>query len=212
MKKLLIGIVVIVIIVVIGILSIGRAPEDVERADIKDIDESMISENGDQDSDVMEFNEMLQKKVEEYDLSSLNFKFTGYGPGKSHDGTFTGISIANIEHNNQFITKGDIKFYVKSVDTGIAKLDADLCFENFFNCDTYPEILFSLTNVSRTNESELAVVGNLTFKGTTKEISFPVRQDGEKVSADFILDVAQFGFTAPSIVDNEVRIQFDTTL
>lgn len=210
MKKILIGIIIIVVIVIIGVLSIGKAPEDVERADVSD---SMMEESDTmmEENDSMEFNEELQAKVEDYDLSSLNFKFTGYGPGKSHEGTFNGVSIANIEHNNDHITKGSITFFTQSVRTDNTTLDGHLCGENFFNCSTYPEITFYLTEVSRNSATELSVAGDLVFKGVTKQVSFPLTQDANNFSADFILDVGQFGFGAPG-VDNEVRIEFSSEL
>ena len=209
MKKVLIGIIVLIVIVTVGILAIGRAPEDVERADISD---SVMEKDTTEEVESSEFNEDLQQKIVNYDLSKLNFKFTGYGPGKSHEGTFTGISISDIEHNNNTVSKGTITFFTQSVDTGIDQLDGHLCAENFFNCESYPEIIFSLTDVSRKSDTELTATGDLTMKGITKQISFGIMQNSETFSSDFILDVNQFGFTAPNIVDNEVRIQFDTTL
>lgn len=209
MKKILIGLVVVVIVGIVFVLSIGRAPKDVQRAEINDSQDK--AQNSATTTPVV-FNENLQKSIEDFDLSKLNFKFTGYGPGKSHEGTFNGISIANIEHNNDYITKGTIKFFTESVDTGIDKLDTHLCAENFFDCAKYKEIQFTITNVTRKSVTALDVTGDLTMKGITKQVTFEVKQDSVKLSSDFILDVNQFGFTAPDIVDNEVRIQFDTSL
>lgn len=209
MKKLLIALIVIVILVAIGFLTIGKAPKDVERANIGDTNTPTSTTT---DTTAGPIDPLLQKKIEDFDLANLNFKFTGYGPGKSHEGTFTDISISNIEHNNSTITKGTIKFFVESVDTGIGKLDTDLCFENFFNCAAHKEITFTLTGVERKSATELTATGDLTMKGITKPVSFPVTQNGSTFSSQFILDVAQFGFTAPSIVDNEVQIEFDATL
>lgn len=209
MKKILIGLVVVVIVGVVFVLSIGRAPKDVQRAEINDTQDQTT--NNATTTPVV-FNDKLQKSIEDFDLSKLNFKFTGYGPGKSHDGTFNGISIANIEHNNDYITKGTIKFFTESVDTGIEKLDTHLCAENFFDCAKYKEIQFTITEVARKSVTDLDVTGDLTMKGITKQIKFAIKQDGSKLASDFVLDVNQFGFTAPDIVDNEVRIQFDTTI
>lgn len=210
MKKFLIGIAVVIVIAIIAfVLSIGRAPEDVKRADIVDPNSTATSTAT---STQAGFNAELQQKIENFDLANLHFKFTGYGPGKSHEGTFTGISVSNIEHNNEFITKGTIKFFANSVDTNIGKLDSDLCGKNFFDCPAFPEIVFRLTDVTRNSATELTATGNLTMKGITKQVSFPIAQNGDAFSADFILDVNQFGFTAPGIVDNEARIQFDATL
>lgn len=214
MKRVLIGIIVLVVIVIIGIFFIGRAPEDIERADINSAVTTKEGESEEEmtQEDILITNGILAQKVKNYDPANLNFKFTGYGPGKSHEGTFNTISITNILHDNDTITKGTVSLFAETVNTGIGDLDKHLCVENFLDCVNHPQIRFTVSKVSRVNDVELKVTDDLEFKDTTKEISFTLKQEGDKFSADFVLDVAQFGFVAPNIVDNEVRIQFDSVL
>lgn len=205
MKKALFGILVIVVLGLIGFSLIGKAPEDIERAEVNDVSEDISSEEA-----------VIEVNFEEYDLANLNFTFTGYGPGKSHDGTFKNISVRNVEQDGNKIKGGEIVFDVTSTETDTAILDgADghLCRENFFNCENHKEIVFKFNRAEKVSDSEIKVIGNLTFKGVTKEISFPVQISEEnEYSADFVVDVESFGFTAPGIVDKEVRIRFNSQM
>ncbi|HWB28658.1 MAG TPA: YceI family protein [Chitinophagaceae bacterium] len=58
---------------------------------------------------------------------------------------------------------------VSTLNTGIDMRDKDLKEEKYFNLAKYPTINFTSTAVSATN-----ITGNLTIKGTTKSISFPI--------------------------------------
>jgi polyisoprenoid-binding protein YceI len=55
-----------------------------------------------------------------------------------------------------------------SINTGIDMRDDHLRDEDYFDVKKYPVISFVSTAVSSTN-----VTGNLTIKGTTKQVSFP---------------------------------------
>jgi polyisoprenoid-binding protein YceI len=66
---------------------------------------------------------------------------------------------------------------VKSVDTRNEKRDDHLRGADFFDADTYPEITFTTTRVEG-ELPNLVLVGDLTIKGTTKEVSLPVEFNG----------------------------------
>lgn len=146
------------------------------------------------------------------------FTFTGYGPGKSHEGTFTDASVSNVTFGASGVPASG-KFTIKtaSVKTDNPKLDGHLCAEDFFNCAANPEIVFDLKSIKAraltpvelgSSEIPYEVSGDLTFNSVTKSFSFPVnaKSDGTFVS-DFKFDTTFFNFKYVGI-DKEVRIQF----
>lgn len=202
MKKILI---IFVLIIVLGALAlifgVSRAPEDLVRAGISNDEQNIENENGD-----------LKDVTGQVSVSNLDFKFEGFGPGKSHIGTFNKISISDVKYDtkSEFINEGKITFYSNSLNINPEILNEHLCAENFFDCENYQEVTFKLTNVNISNTSEIIATGDLTFKQTTKSISFPIKLEDGVVSADFAINMAEFGFIAPGIVDDEVRIFFNT--
>lgn len=154
-------------------------------------------------------------------LSLTSFTFTGYGPGKSHDGTFTDATVSNVTFAADG-TPASGKFTIKtaSVKTDSEKLDGHLCAEDFFNCAVNPEIVFDLTSIKPVAATNSAapivgatlydVSGTLTFNKVTQPISFQAtgRTTNPKTfSADFKFDTTFFNFKYVGI-DKEVRIQF----
>lgn len=64
---------------------------------------------------------------------------------------------------------------VRSIDTGIAKRDAHLCSEEFFNAAKFPEITFKSQSVKQTGPEAGDVVGEFTMHGVTKPIVLHVK-------------------------------------
>lgn len=129
---------------------------------------------------------------------NLSFTFTGYGPaGKFHDGVFNDVTLST----------SSVVFKSASVDTGIDGLDKHLCAAEFFDCVTYPEIKFTADSLVQKTETTYEVVGTLTFKDITKQVSFTAVKEGNKVSSDFLLDTTEFNFD-PKLVENNVRVRF----
>lgn len=133
-------------------------------------------------------------------VSRMNFTFVGYGPGKSHPGTFTEYDAELLVEDDTVVgARGTIN--PASVTTGIERLDEHLKSEDFFHVEMYPEIRF---------EGVIAngmLSGPLTFHGVTKDISIPVNVTGNSIAADFRLDTTEFNMSYPA-VDPEVRITF----
>ena len=141
-----------------------------------------------------------QTEGEEVEVVTRSFTFTGYGPGKSHAGTFTNWT-ADATVNNGTITSFTGTIDASSVDTGIDGLDSHLVNEDFFHVEEYPSINFE------GGEQDGKMVGDLEFHGVTKQIAFPINKTGNGVEADFRLNMTPFGITY-SGVNEEVRIQF----
>jgi hypothetical protein len=131
-------------------------------------------------------------------LKNFSFTFTGYGPaGKFHDGSFKEYQLST----------SSIVFKAATVDTGIEGLNKHLCAAEFFDCVKYPEIKFTANSLVKKTDALYQVSGTLNFKDVTKIVSFDVKSEGNKFSADFLLDTTEFNFN-PKLVENNVRIKF----
>jgi polyisoprenoid-binding protein YceI len=226
MKMFLTIIIILIVLVVAGILLFGSgAPEDVERATIEETNsdsdnqenqEANDSENEGITNEPIYAEGELESKIASFDAADLNFRFTGFGPGKSHTGTFDDIQISNVTHNGQAITGGEITIGTSSVNIledglGKTKLEEHLCNEDFFECDTYPEIKFLITDVTPTSNVQARVSGDLLFKGVEKQLTFTVTRNQNTYSADFILDTTPFGFKT-GLADQDVQIKFNAEI
>lgn len=67
---------------------------------------------------------------------------------------------------------------VKSIDTGIGKRDKHLRSKDFFDSSKYPLITFVSSSISQAGQNIYNVSGNLTIKGVSTELIFPLRYEG----------------------------------
>ena len=73
-----------------------------------------------------------------------------------------------------------IELSVDKVDTANAKRDAHLKSPDFFNAKQYPKITFKSTSVAKgEGENVLAVTGDLSMHGVTKQVTIPVELTGK---------------------------------
>lgn len=196
MKQLIAVLVVLIIIIVAVILLRSGAPEDVERSEVGEpVERTAVEEESD---------EVPAVTLDE-------FTFTGYGPGKKHDGTFDRYEISEVTMKDGLPTSGKIVFDVSSVNTdGGQRLNDHLCTDDFFDCANHPNITFELVSATE-SDGVVNVVGNLTAHGITKSIEFDVNRTEEGFSADFIVDSTPFDLKYVA-VDKEVRVQFSGTV
>jgi polyisoprenoid-binding protein YceI len=113
-----------------------------------------------------------------------------------------------------------------SIDTGVADRDAHLRSADFFDAATYPEITFVSKKVERVSDDELRVVGDLTIRGTTREVPLAVEVTGQGVdpwgnqragfSAKATIDRRDFGLswnqlleTGGVLVGEKITIEID---
>lgn len=215
--KTVIWIIILVIILLAGYLVLNSgAPEDIERSTVSDVtnDDADTMENNDDEmmeggADAMENDTDEMSGGATAELSS--FTFEGYAPGKSHVGTFESYTISDVAVVDGKVTGGKITFDASTVKTDTAAVDKHLCSDDFFNCEMYPEIVFTLGDVTPIDESSSTVSGTLDFNGVKKDVSFTVNKSGDTYSADFALDTTPFAFKYIG-VDKEVRIKFTGTL
>jgi len=198
MKALLWIVVIIVVIVAAVLIFSPRAPKDVQQATIGDSPTATSQTTGTTNTDVQP-------------IAVTSFGFTGYGPGKSHVGTFNQYEVSNATvDSNGVPTAGTVTFFTKSITTDSEMLSGHLTDKKeFLDSATYPTIVFALTDVTDIKEGTFQITGDLTIKGKTKQIGFPLQAKADKTfTSEFRVDMTQFGFAAPGIVDKEALITF----
>ena len=105
--------------------------------------------------------------------SSVKFKIKNLGV--TITGSFKGITgDINFDPANPASITFEATVDVSTINTGIDLRDEHLRKEEYFDAKNYPRIKFVSTKVSTSNKpGAFKVVGNLTIKNVTKEISFP---------------------------------------
>jgi hypothetical protein len=215
--KIFIVVIVVVIIGAIALLALSPKPsEDLERAQVTDIQEDTV--NNTLEENTQEAGEGSENNSETAITSEdVTFAFTGYGPGGSHPGTFNDISVRNVAFGiqegdtNIVPTSGTIAFQVASVETDSTTLDGHLCRENFFDCENHKEITFDFVSAEKINETDYNITGNLQIKGITKQITIPASYAKGFAQADFVVDMTEFNFSAPT-VNPEVEISISAKI
>ena len=145
------------------------------------------------------------------DTQNSKVRFTGNGVGKNHPGTFK-LASGMVAVAGNKITGGQFVIDVKSMDLEEkgemfqTKLKPHLLSGDFFDAEKFGTAKFEITKVepytatgkepSLVAGANYSVSGNLTLKGTSKNITFPARIDLDggtlKAKANFDIDRRQW--------------------
>jgi len=79
--------------------------------------------------------------------------------------------VANIDDQNISHLKVEVAIDVASVNTGHAQRDEHLRGPDFFDVTKYPTITFVSKKVNKTDTNRLKVIGDLTLRGVTREVT-----------------------------------------
>jgi len=87
---------------------------------------------------------------------------------------------ASIETNKEDFSDAKINFEadINSIDTKNEQRDAHLKSADFFEADKHPKMSFVSKSVKRISDHEMQVIGNLSLRGITKEITLDVIYNG----------------------------------
>ncbi|APT93550.1 polyisoprenoid-binding protein [Corynebacterium phocae] len=110
------------------------------------------------------------------------------------------------------ITKDSAQATIKaaSINTGNDDRDAHVKGEDFFAVDKFPEITFQATAMDVNDEFEGTVTGDLTIKGTTKQITLKVE---DAAVAEDPFGAQRLGFAASTKINRkDFGIDFNAPL
>lgn len=109
----------------------------------------------------------VEFKVKHLVISTVTGKFTSFN-GTLESESETDFSGAKVE----FSIDAD------SVDTSMKDRDGHLKSADFFDAEKYPELTFKSTSFTKKSGDDYILVGDITIKDVTKEISFDVELGG----------------------------------
>jgi polyisoprenoid-binding protein YceI len=90
-------------------------------------------------------------------------------------GQFTAVTgVITLDETDIAKSHLEASIDVASVQTRDAQRDAHLKSADFFDVEKFPTLSFKSTRVARSGEGELAVTGDLTIHGVTREVVFAV--------------------------------------
>jgi polyisoprenoid-binding protein YceI len=72
----------------------------------------------------------------------------------------------------------DIHIDASSIETGVADRDAHLRSADFFDVEKFPELTYKSKQIEKTGAGTYRVVGDLTIRGTTREVPLEVEAGG----------------------------------
>jgi len=85
---------------------------------------------------------------------------------------FDGTIVADFDDLDTSSVAFTIK--VASIDTQNDDRDKHLRSEDFFDAETYPEITFTSSKITKSGDQKFAVTGTLTMHGVSKTVTLPV--------------------------------------
>lgn len=139
----------------------------------------------------------VQFVVSHLTISKVRGEFTDFDATLNFDGT-------NLKD-------GSVTFAVKaiSVSTGNANRDDHLRSDDFFNVEKYPELTFKSKQVVAGEGNKFKLVGDLTIRDVTKEVTF----DCEFHGALSITDGKRAGFSAETTINRQdFNVKFNKAL
>lgn len=110
--------------------------------------------------------------------SNIGFEVPIMGGLSKVSGKFSTFET-DLKYDRNDITKSSVtvKINAASIDTGIDQRDAHLRTKDFFETDTYPEILFVSRKIEAKGGNYL-LTGDLTMRGVTKSVQIPFSVTG----------------------------------
>lgn len=141
-------------------------------------------------------------------FSVSNMKF------KTVQGTFTGMSGDVLFNPDDLSTSNfNVCIEAKSIDTGNEMRDDHLRNEDFFEVETYPQICFESSTISKAS-SGYKVEGELTMHGVSKTVEIPFTYDSNQLVGDFKLNRVDYkvGDSGSFMVGWEISITIKCVL
>ena len=144
-------------------------------------------------------------------------------------GQFTEFEgAAHIDTANPSGSSAKVNIRAASISTGQADRDAHLRSADFFDVETFPELTFVTTGVTRVDATTWTVTGDLTIKGVTNPVSIDFESTGSAVDPYGNLRIGFEGATSISrkdwgltwnaaletggvLVSEKIKLEFDVS-
>jgi len=136
-----------------------------------------------------------ETKQVDTDQSIINW--VGHKVTGQHEGTIS-LQEGVLEFNEDFLTGGNFVMDMTSINTTDLegdykkKLDGHLKADDFFGVKNHQKATLVFTSVTK-NETNYAVVGDLTIKGITNKITFDLAVSDNTATTTFQVDRTKFG-------------------
>jgi len=142
-------------------------------------------------------------------------------------GRFTGVSgRIELDEENPGASTVEVSIEASSITTGTPDRDRHLRSGDFLDVESHPELSYRSRSVESTGEGAYRVTGDLTIRGTTREVVLAVSEEGRaqdpwggtrvSFSATTKIDRRDFGLTWNAametggvLVGNEVKIALE---
>lgn len=86
-------------------------------------------------------------------------------------GTFGEFTAKATTHGDDFSTaKFDFSAAINSINTGVADRDGHLKSDDFFNAESFPHLTFVSTGITKKDDDNYIIAGDLTIRDTTKHV------------------------------------------
>ena len=164
MKKFLIFILIVAAIFIVAKLSVTSPDESIPEATNQEVSGELKTTQNAQPA----ASDLAQE--ENITPADIAVAFTGYGPGKSHDGTISVKESTLVRTGENF--KGSVVFDMNSINSTPDRLVTDLKSSRFFDAAKYPTATFTVTESTGDQ-----LKGNLTIKGVTQPVTLPIAYD-----------------------------------
>ncbi len=117
-----------------------------------------------------------QAEIYEFDPGHTEVRFYYTHAGLSEQsGEWRNISgTVDFDPDNVTATATEVAIDATSVDTGVEPFDEHLMSGDFFEVDTYPQIVFVSTDARQTGPEQMVLSGNLTIKDITAPLELNV--------------------------------------
>lgn len=103
--------------------------------------------------------------------TEIRFEWNHAGVSVQAGEFITASGKLTLDPDNVGNSKLDVTIDANSVSTGFVPLDDHIKSKDFLEVETYPEIKFVSTSVTKTGDNTADVVGDLTIHGVTKPVT-----------------------------------------
>ena len=144
--------------------------------------------------------------------STVKFKIKNFG--LETGGSFSGLQgTISFDPNDLKTAKIDLSVDANSVNTDNNMRDNHLREEGYLDVKQYPRIKFVSTGITVDNNAHFTATGQITIKGTTKDISIPfttvAKDGGYQFVGEFRLNRKDFKVGGGSTISNGLTVQFN---